>query len=126
MLLILILQEYAAQIQQLINKCKHALPPSNQLFSIEVDEKLLRKSVRPEVLREFIHDNRKYRDNEKKNKWTTTDSMQRSNWYSLLIEDQEIKDKIKYLNEINCSQCEQVVDRKWSRCVIGGFYYCEE
>jgi len=65
-----------------------------------------------------------YSNKDKKNKWTTEDSMQRSNWYSLLNE-RGIK-RFYRIPEIKCPQCEQVVDQKWSRCAIGGYFYFDE
>ncbi|MDC3413827.1 hypothetical protein NC797_08380 [Aquibacillus sp. 3ASR75-11] len=121
-----ILQEEAEALEKLLEQCKKVLPDTNERFSIEIIEEIMRKRKRPEVLREFIQTNRKYRNKENKNKWSTTDSMQRMNWYDVLTEEEALKNNVSWMNEVDCPQCKEVIDRQWSRRVPDGYFYCEK
>jgi hypothetical protein len=123
---LMVLDEDAKKLESLIEKYKNLLPSTNQLFTIEMDQQLLSKRKRPEVLREFIKKYRKYRNADQTNKWTTFESSLRSDWYYLFIEDDEVQGKFKTLIESKCPQCEQVVVSKWSTRTIDGYYYCHE
>ncbi|MGM8216618.1 hypothetical protein ACLIA0_13760 [Bacillaceae bacterium W0354] len=116
----------AEQLERLLEQCKDVLPPTNQLYSIEISEEIMRKRKRPEVLRQFVNDNRKYRNKDNKNKWSTSDSFQRLEWYDTLTKDETLKDRVAWINEIECPLCEQVVGSDESRRVPDGYFYCEE
>jgi hypothetical protein len=124
--MLMVLNEEVKVIEDLIERCKRRLPETNELFSIEIDQDILRKRKKPEMLRGFIQTHRNFRDKEKRNRWLTNDSAERSTWYSLLTENEELEGKIKYRNEIKCPHCEEVVERKWSRRTIDGFFYCDD
>ncbi len=121
-----ILQEDAEKLEALLEQCKKVLPVTNEIFSIEICAEVMRKRKRPEVLREFIRTNRKYRSEDNKNKWSTPDSSQRSGWYYALVEDKVLDGKIEAMNEIQCPECNQIVDKKWSRLIPDDFFYCDE
>jgi hypothetical protein len=120
------LREDADRIEILIEKYKNLLPITNQLFSIEIDNQLLRKRKRAESLREFIQRYRKYRNVDQANKWTTSDPSMRSDWYDLLMKEEQLERKFSILNETRCPHCDQVVESKWSRRAIDGYYYCAD
>ncbi|MEH7226369.1 hypothetical protein V7112_21360 [Bacillus sp. JJ1566] len=124
--MLMILKEESIKLEKLLEQCKKILPPSNECFSIEISDDVMRKGNRPEVLREFIRTNRKYRNKENKNKWSTTDSMQRLDWYNALTEEESLINDVSLINEVECPQCKQVEDQKWSRRVPDGYFYCDE
>lgn len=77
-----------------------------QLWSVD---SIMRRRKRPEVLRDFIHKHRKYRDKENKNKWITNDPMQRLNWHDDLTAIEELESEVSIVNEINCPDCNQMI-----------------
>ena len=63
----------------------------------------------------FHSANCKYRNKDNKNKWSTTDSKQRSVWYYTLTNEKMLENYVTWLNEIECPQCKQVVDKNSSK-----------
>lgn len=72
----------------------------------------------------FHSANRKYRNKDNKNKWSTTDSKQRSVWYYTLTNEKMLENYVTWLNEIECPQCKQVVDKNSSKFAPDRYYYC--
>ncbi|WP_138419695.1 hypothetical protein [Aquibacillus sediminis] len=123
--MLMTLREDSELLGKQLVQCKKALPDTTKRFAIEVSDAIMRKRKRPEVLREFIRNHRKYRDKENNHKWFTTDSFQRMQWYDALTQDEALTKEISWLNEVDCPECNQIVDDKSSRRAPDDFYYCE-
>lgn len=125
--MITILKSNAEKLEKLTEQCKQKLPETNERFAIVVSDSIMRRRKRPEVLRDFIHKHRKYRDKENKNKWITNDPMQRLNWHDDLTAIEELESEVSIVNEINCPDCNQMIssDENTYR-VPDGYYYCED
>lgn len=59
-----------------------------------------------------------------KNKWSTTDSKQRSIWYYTLKSEKILENYVNWMNEIECPHCKQVVDKNSSKFAPDRYYYC--
>lgn len=124
--MLMILKKDAEVLEKLLGECEKVLPHTNERFSIEISNEIMRKKKRPESIKEFIKANRKFRDKENKNKWTTGNSSQQLNWHITLTEEEELKNHVTLLNEVECPQCKKIEDKKLCRRVPTGYYYCEE
>lgn len=116
-----ILQEDQEELEKVEARFRNERPKDNQMYSIKIDSYFLKKRQKPEVLRQFVKQYRKYRSKELSNKWTTFYASLRSQWYDLLE-----KVPFEYVNEIKCPACEEISDGRWQRRLMDGFYYCSD
>jgi hypothetical protein len=66
-------------------------------------------------------------DMDQANKWTTSDPSMRSDWYDLLMKDEQLLEgKVTILNEVRCPHCDEVVESKRSSRAIDSYYYCDD
>jgi hypothetical protein len=96
-----------------------------KFYSIIVDHNYLAgEGKKNKLLQKFIKKNSKYLMENCSHTWITSDREKRGQWYDEL--NKGIDGYFHYKNYYQCSNCEAVVEDRYTRKAIDDYNYCEE